>query len=154
MEERRKSSALAMACCWINFASYSIQHRLLTYTHNWSIINDYNIRNTRGFTEVNETIWFWLQFSLTKPNGLYNVKGHQPKNNLVAYHLSTSISIRTWLVPEYYVSYIDKCSHACAQHDDVTKWKYFPRFWPLVWWIPLINASDAELWCFLWSAPE
>ena len=21
-------------------------------------------------------------------------------------------------------------------------------------WIPLIKASDAELWCFLWSAPE
>ena len=21
-------------------------------------------------------------------------------------------------------------------------------------WIPLVNASDAELWCFLWSAPE
>ena len=21
-------------------------------------------------------------------------------------------------------------------------------------WIPLTNASDAELWCFLWSAPE
>ena len=22
------------------------------------------------------------------------------------------------------------------------------------WWIPLTQASDAELWCFLWSAPE
>ena len=21
-------------------------------------------------------------------------------------------------------------------------------------WIPLTRASDAELWCFLWSAPE
>ena len=21
------------------------------------------------------------------------------------------------------------------------------------WWIPLTRASDAELWCFLWSAP-
>ena len=21
------------------------------------------------------------------------------------------------------------------------------------WWIPLLKASDAELWCFLWSAP-
>ena len=21
-------------------------------------------------------------------------------------------------------------------------------------WIPLTEASDAELWCFLWSAPE
>ena len=22
------------------------------------------------------------------------------------------------------------------------------------WWIPLTKASDAELWCFLWSGPE
>ena len=22
------------------------------------------------------------------------------------------------------------------------------------WWIPLTEASDAELWCFLWSGPE
>ena len=22
------------------------------------------------------------------------------------------------------------------------------------WWIPLTKASNAELWCFLWSAPE
>ena len=22
------------------------------------------------------------------------------------------------------------------------------------WWIPLTKASDAELWCFLWSVPE
>ena len=22
------------------------------------------------------------------------------------------------------------------------------------WWIPLTKANDAELWCFLWSAPE
>ena len=37
--------------------------------------------------------------------------------------------------------------------DDVIKWKHFPRYWSFVrgihWWIPLTNASDAELWCFL-----
>ena len=54
-------------------------------------------------------------------------------------------------------------------HDDVIKWKKIPRSsdgknfrltGPL-WgestghrWIPLTKASDAELWCFLWSAPE
>ena len=25
---------------------------------------------------------------------------------------------------------------------------------PVTAWIPLTKASDAELWCFLWSAPE
>ena len=45
-------------------------------------------------------------------------------------------------------------------HDDVIKWKHFPRFWLLCGeftghrWIPLTNASDSELWCFLWSVPE
>ena len=36
------------------------------------------------------------------------------------------------------------------------QWKHFPRYWLFVTghrWIPLTKASDAELWCFLWSAP-
>ena len=45
-------------------------------------------------------------------------------------------------------------------HDDVIKWKHVPRNRPFVrgihrsWWIPHTKASDAELWCFLWSASE
>ena len=45
-------------------------------------------------------------------------------------------------------------------HDDVIKWKHFPRYWPFVrgihrsLWIPRTKASDMELWCFLWSALE
>ena len=45
-----------------------------------------------------------------------------------------------------------------GRHDDVIKWKYFPRNWSFVRgihrsrWIPHTKASDAELWCFLWSA--
>ena len=44
--------------------------------------------------------------------------------------------------------------------NDVIKCKHLPRYWPFVReftahrWIPLTKASDAELWCFLWSAPE
>ena len=44
-------------------------------------------------------------------------------------------------------------------HYDGIKWKHFPRYWPFVQgihWSPvnsLTKASDAELWCFLWSAP-
>ena len=29
-------------------------------------------------------------------------------------------------------------------HDDVIKWKHFPRYWPFV----ATKTSDAELWCF------
>ena len=54
-----------------------------------------------------------------------------------------------------------------ALHDDIFTWKHFPHYWPFVWGIhqsPVnsppppphthTKASDAELWCFLWSAPE
>ena len=36
-------------------------------------------------------------------------------------------------------------------HNDVIKWKHFPRYWTFVRghrWISLTKASDAELWCF------
>ena len=45
-------------------------------------------------------------------------------------------------------------------HDDVIKWKHFRVTGPLYgkftghWIVPRTNASDAELWCFLWSAPD
>ena len=47
-----------------------------------------------------------------------------------------------------------------SEHDDVINWKRFPRNWPFVpgihrsRWLPRTKASDTELWCFLWSAPE
>ena len=50
--------------------------------------------------------------------------------------------------------------HWHRYHDDVIKWKHFPRNWPFVReihrsrWIPHTKASDAKLWCFLWSASE
>ena len=49
-------------------------------------------------------------------------------------------------------------SFVVMDHDDFIKWKYFPRYWPFVRgihrsrWIPHTKASDAELWCFIWSA--
>ena len=46
-------------------------------------------------------------------------------------------------------------------HDDVIKWKHFPRYWRFVRGIhrsavnsPHTKVSDAELCYFLWSAPE
>ena len=43
-------------------------------------------------------------------------------------------------------------------HDDVIKWRYFPRYWTFVRGIHRspVNSPHktrvAELWCFLWSA--
>ena len=41
-------------------------------------------------------------------------------------------------------------------HDDVIKWKHFPRHWTFVRgfhrprWIPKTKASDTKLWCFFY----
>ena len=47
-----------------------------------------------------------------------------------------------------------------TSHDDVTKWKHYPCYWPFMRgihrsrWIPHTKARDEELWCFFLSAPE
>ena len=44
-----------------------------------------------------------------------------------------------------------------SRHDDVMKWKHFPRYWPFVRGIyrsPLNSPHKSQLGCFLWSAPE
>ena len=52
--------------------------------------------------------------------------------------------------------------HAClvmylwkSWHDDVIKWKHFPRYWPFVWGVhrwPVKSPHKGR--CFLWSVPE
>ena len=55
-----------------------------------------------------------------------------------------TVRVLLWCVMDYVLT----------NHDDVIKWKHFPRCWPFVReftghrWIPLTKASDAELWCF------
>ena len=56
-----------------------------------------------------------------------------------------------------FVDYIEQYN----THYDVINWIYLSRYWPFVRgkftghrWIPLTKAHDAELWRFLWSAPE
>ena len=48
----------------------------------------------------------------------------------------------------------------CMMTPSTIKWKHFPRYWSFVRGIhrlsvdSLTKASDVDLWCFLWSAPE
>ena len=56
---------------------------------------------------------------------------------------------------------INRKLRVIINYDDVIKWKHFTRYWPFVRGIHRspVNSltqspSDAELWCFLWSAPE
>ena len=54
----------------------------------------------------------------------------------------------------------DQTNNPQAFHDDVIQRNIFRVIVPL-WreatgdrWIPLTQAGDTELWCFLWSVPE
>ena len=68
------------------------------------------------------------------------------RSEIIVHHLCCSC-------PDYF-------ARSSAAHDDVIKWKHFPRNWPFVRGIhrsPVNSphkASDAELWCLLWSVPE
>ena len=67
----------------------------------------------------------------------------------------TPLVMHTFIMGEFY----KKPEHLLPQYDDVIKWKHFRVTGPLCReftgdrWIPRTKASDAELWCFLWSAP-
>ena len=66
------------------------------------------------------------------------------------------------LLRHYHMKSITVCNSNRESGYNVIKWKYFlPLTGPLLYreftghlWIPLTKASDAELWCFLWYAPE
>ena len=64
------------------------------------------------------------------------------------------------LIAEVTAPNLYNADHIYIYHDDVIKWKHFRVADPLCGeftghrWNPLTKAIDAELWCFLWSAPE
>ena len=72
-------------------------------------------------------------------------------NFLVAVYLVPSMAILIALAR------LSLSSFPLQGHDNVIKWKHFPRYCVELTghqWIPRTKANDAELWCFLWSPPE
>ena len=67
---------------------------------------------------------------------------------------------RTSLIPLWIVSFTISNIKIHDSHIDVMKWKYFPRYWPLVWGIhlSLVNSLHKGQWrgalMFPWSACE
>ena len=61
-----------------------------------------------------------------------------------------------WAITEF-KAWIGNSTQPKQQHDDVIKWKHFPRYWPFVRGIhrspgnSRTKASDAELWWFLFD---
>ena len=74
-----------------------------------------------------------------------------------SYYIATNVSSRKGATT---FGDLPDCLFSFHNHEDVIKWKHFPRYWPFVRgihrsrWIPRTKASDAELWCVLSSASE
>ena len=124
-------------------------------------------------TSGNIHVW-WKIYSLHQKRQRYNKKYYIcMKNNMCATstYMLYARSGNTRSVPQqatgvvrhildYYIHVCGVCGVCGDIHDDVIKWKHFPRYWPFVRGIhrsPVNSphkASDAELWCFLWSASQ
>ena len=104
-------------------------------------------------------IWIWiLPFSFKKINSkMASAKMAIILSRRGELTLSVWVLNRSGLIRPHPLCHPTLSIH---DHDDVMKWNHFPRYWPFVGeftgprWIPLTTASDAELWCFLWSGPE
>ena len=123
-------SKLRVACAFVQYSIYfDCQLR----------ISDNSIR----LIPLNLELWVSIEWSFKKHK--------QFKSNSVCYLLTLYI---------YWSHEINISQWEASCHDDVIKWKHLPRNWPFVRgihrsrWIPHTKASDAELWCFLWSASE
>ena len=87
------------------------------------------------------TVWYWELWGERKDNWIHSI-------HLWSWELPwlccTGISRKGWKTTEVI--------------HDVIKWKHFRvtgllcRKFTGPWWVPHTKASDAELWCFLWSA--
>ena len=96
---------------------------------------------------------------------LYNYTAHAA-DILTPTTAVQGVDNHSWYFTALLYVYIHICSNISIsiyreyRHDDVIKWKHFPRYWPLCGdftghrWIPHTNASDVELWCFVSSTPE
>ena len=109
--------------------------------------------------------WLNYAFMYSLTYGLYNhiwiliiillIQENSPFNNAYAQFTYESSHMH----PVQYMPVLWTHGYA-SLHDDVIKWKHFHVTGPLCGeftgyrWFPRTKASDEELWCFLWSAPE
>ena len=72
--------------------------------------------------------------------------------------ISLGINVMLKSPPSHYLSqFWPNIRLSRPHHDNVVKWKYFPRYWPLCRELlvnSLTRASDTEIWCFLWSLSD
>ena len=124
-------------------------HRWPVYSpHKWSVT-----RKMFSFDDIIMTHWSYIILPLIH---WYDVTCSRP------YSIKYDSILKQTLICNYF-NYRKLHGVLCQfplTHDDVIKWKHFPRYWPFVRgihrsrWIPHTKASDAELWCLLWSESQ
>ena len=120
---------------------FSIAHRLLTIVSYQPL--GYKLKHLSG--SILDVLYLISYNIVCLSNWLHNQKSLEHTNT--SFSPTVTVYRTRWLPWEMF-------------HDDVIKWKHFPRYWSFVRgihrsrWIPSTKASDAELWCFLWSTPE
>ena len=91
--------------------------------------------------------WLWFCLGLNMLNDVFHSVAHNKYRKGCCWISAMDL---LYLMDEGYQNY-----QLAIIHDDVIKWKHFPRYWPFVRgihrsrWIPRTKASDAELWCYL-----
>ena len=52
------------------------------------------------------------------------------------------------LIINFWTKFLNRCLCVQQQHDDVIKWKHFPRYWPFVWGIHRspVNSPHKVQW--------
>ena len=168
----------------IHLLSHVFEHWLWWYRYFWSKVNIWNVNCARATTFIFNTwtgvvkVSKFLRQKMSRPEGLLwkcqsfwdrkcldprgtrtpNLRIHAECSYLLSYQGQAFDKDRGNIDEILKPQMTPHISPSRASHDDVIKWKHFPRNWPFVRgihrsrWIPHIKASDAELWCFLWSA--
>ena len=139
--------AQVMACCLTTPSHYLNQCWLIISKVQWHSSEGNFVSDTAATIHKKKLDNYLSKIKSKSPRGQWvkYTKGYE-LNRIIAHH--------------------NKAQNVCIlfrilnNHDDVIKWGHFPRYTPFVRgirrsrWIPRTMASDAELWCFLWSEPE
>ena len=132
--------------------SDAAMHSVVTLRPEWNSLHVAD--NIFKWIFFNENFCILIQISMRiVPNG-----SPANKSALAQVRICEKIFNLVLMAPHcIYQFFLSSCkSH---EHDDVIKWKHFPRYWLFMRGIhqsvvnSITKASDAELWWFLWSAP-
>ena len=122
-----------------------------------------NERRVSTWTIIRLLQFQWMNpdgYELISPNKNRMTNGKHNKTMYI-FHLiySTNGTNIIFYLPSGNTSYL-MFSRRLKPHDDVIKWKHFPRYWPLVWGIHRspVNSPHKCQWrgtlMFLWSTLE